>query len=155
MLQIIKADAEEHMPQVRVLFQEYADTLGVDLCFQGFDQELATLPGDYAPPSGRLFLALHENGTVGCAALRKLEDDVCEMKRLYTRPGYRGLGTGRALATAVIDEAKSIGYRHMRLDTLPWMNEAIALYRSLGFSEIPAYRENPVPDTVYLELDLG
>jgi len=147
---IVPADVET----ARTLFREYADGLGIDLCFQGFDRELAELPGDYAPPRGRLLLAGVEGGIAGCIALRPLEGGACEMKRLYIRPQYRGRGIGRALAEAVIREARSTGYPCMRLDSLPSMSEAIALYRALGFREIAPYRPNPVEGAVFLELEL-
>ena len=125
--------------------------MGVDLCFQGFEQELASLPGAYAPPRGRLLLALDEGEAVGCVALRPLGDDVCEMKRLYLRPTHRGDGRGRMLAERIMDEARALGYRTMRLDTLPMMKDAIALYERLGFRPIDPYYANPVPGALFLE----
>ncbi|HSS45183.1 MAG TPA: GNAT family N-acetyltransferase [Thermoanaerobaculia bacterium] len=139
---------------VRTLFREYQQTLGIDLCFQNFEQELARLPGDYAPPSGRLLLASSDHEIAGCVALRKIEEDVCEMKRLYVRNAFRGQGVGRKLAEAILGEARRIGYRKMRLDTMPSMRAAIPLYRSLGFSEIAPYRVNPVEGALFMEKDL-
>jgi putative acetyltransferase len=142
------------LAQVRALLREYEVELGVDLCFQGFDQEMASLPGDYAPPRGALLVAEVEGAIAGCVALRPLEAGACEMKRLYARPAFRGRRVGRALAEAVIAEARRIGYHAMRLDTLPVMTEAQALYARLGFIDTAPYRNNPVPGTRYLELDL-
>lgn len=152
---IIEAKTPEQIAQVRALFLEYAESLGFSLCFQSFDQELAQLPGDYAPPWGRLLLAYRDGRPAGCVALHKLDGDICEMKRLYLRPELRGSGAGRMLAERIIGEARAIGYRCMRLDTVAGkMDAAIALYRRLGFREIPPYRENPIAGALYMELTL-
>ncbi len=137
-----------------MLLLEYTESLGVDLSFQNVDQELSEFPGSYILPSGALLLAARSGKLAGSVAMRKLDGASCEMKRLYVRPGSRGFGVGRALAIAVIDAARDRGYRQMRLDTLPGMDDAQGLYRTLGFREIAAYYENPVPGTRYLELDL-
>ena len=142
------------MDVVRRLFAEYAAELPVDLAYQGFAEELAGLPGAYAAPSGRLLLARAEGETAGCVALRDLGGGACEMKRLYLRPAHRGSGHGRVLAAAVIDAARELGYTRMRLDTLPWMEAARALYVSLGFREIAPYYASPIAGTRFLELDL-
>ncbi len=145
------AQAEE-MAVIAMLFREYADSLGVDLSYQGFDAELAALPGRYAPPQGALLLAVAATGQpVGCVAVRPLpEAGVCEMKRLHTRPSARGAGIGRALAEAAIEAARRAGYRSMRLDTLPDMAAAQSLYRRLGFETTPPYYDTPVQGTIFM-----
>ena len=153
-MSIIEASGAEDVGTARKLFEEYAAGLGIDLCFQGFDEELATLPGGYGRPHGRLLLARVGGKVAGCVALRPLEPEVCEMKRLYVRPEFRGLGVGVRLAKRIITEAGGAGYRSMRLDTLPSMTTALELYRQLGFREIPPYRNNPVEGAVFLELQL-
>ena len=153
---IIWAVSPALVEAVRDLFLEYARSLGFSLCFQGFDRELAELPGRYAPPEGRLLLAAVDGDTAGCVGLHKLEGDVCEMKRLYVRPQFRGSGLGRRLAEASIAEARGIGYKKMRLDTIVGrMDRAIELYRQLGFREIDPYRPNPTPGALYMELELS
>jgi putative acetyltransferase len=151
----VVTSARETEP-VRVLFREYAESLDFDLCFQDFEQELADLPGPYAPPSGCLLLATVTGEPAGCVALRRLADGVCEMKRLYVRRRYRGTGLGRSLAEQVIRAATRLGYQTMRLDTIPSvMGSAVALYRALGFRDIPAYCFNPIPGALFMELRLG
>ncbi len=155
MMEIAQVCSEEDLKQVRQLFIEYAASLGLDLSFQNFDQELLDLPGTYASPSGGILLAVYQGVAVGCVALRGIDENICEMKRLYVRPHFRGKGIGGALALAIIDEARKIGYRRMRLDTLPSMKEAIGLYQSLGFKKIEPYRYNPVEGAVFMELTLA
>ena len=152
-LAFTQAESPSQLAQARELFLEYAQSLGFSLCFQNFDQELATLPGGYAPPEGRLLLAEYEGQVVGCVALHKLESDTCEMKRLYLRPQARGKGLGRIFADRIIAEARQIGYRRMRLDTVePVMKDAVAMYRKLGFKEIAPYCPNPMSGVIYMEL---
>lgn len=153
-MQIKEAHSGEHLAAIRELFVEYAKAIQVDLCFQNFDRELTELPGRYAPPEGKLLLALEGEITAGCVALRKIGDGVCEVKRLYVRPAFRGQGLGRTLAQTVIATAKEIGYKCLRLDTLNSMKEAIALYESLGFQRIAPYYENPGGCAVFMELKL-
>ena len=154
-LTMAQAESAAEIAEARRIFREYADRLGVDLCFQGFEQELAGLPGDYAPPQGRLLLAVDAGRVAGCVALRPNSTGDCEMKRLYVRPEFRGTGLGRRLALEIMRQGQGIGYRRMRLDTLPVMKEAIALYRSLNFREIGPYRLNPVEGALFMEADLG
>jgi putative acetyltransferase len=145
----------EDLARIRRLFRSYADWLGVDLCFQGFERELAELPGCYAPPSGRLLIARVGGDVVGCVGLRPLEPGICEMKRLWVEPGFSGAGIGRRLAETIVQSARDIGYGRMRLDTLPErMPAAQHLYASLGFREIPPYYDNPLPGVTMLELAL-
>jgi len=154
-LAILPAASPAQIEQARSLFLEYAESLGFSLCFQSFDKELAGLPGDYAPPEGRLLLAEYQGQLAGCVALHKLEPGICEMKRLYLRPRFRGQGVGRALAETMIAAAREIGYRHMRLDTVePIMKHAVAMYRRLGFRQITPYRPNPIEGAMYMELKL-
>jgi ribosomal protein S18 acetylase RimI-like enzyme len=154
MLTIEQALSPEAVSETGRLFEEYSGSVGVDLCFQDFARELETLPGDYAPPAGRLLLARDGGQAAGCIALRPIDREVCEMKRLYVRPAFRGSGLGRLLVDRIISEARQVGYRQMRLDSLPTMQAAISLYRRLGFRDIPSYRANPVPGAVFLELSL-
>jgi putative acetyltransferase len=152
-LKIFQSQSPAHISQARELFLEYAQSLGFSLCFQNFDTELADLPGKYAPPDGRLLLAETDSQLAGCVALRKLEDHICEMKRLFVRPQYRGKGLGRILAERLISEARQIGYTRMRLDTVePFMKDAVAMYRRFGFIEIEPYCENPIAGALYMEL---
>ncbi len=152
-------DTPAQFDDTRAIFREYAASLDVDLCFQDFDEELAALPGDYAPPGGHLLLAHVEGELAGCGALRPLNDvdyaNACEMKRLYVRPAFRKFGLGRLLAQALLDEARRVGYSVMLLDTLDDMEAARELYASLGFEEIPPYYFNPIAGAHYLKADLG
>jgi ribosomal protein S18 acetylase RimI-like enzyme len=153
-LQILPARSAHEILAARQLFEEYATLIGIDLSFQGFDEELRTLPGRYAPPAGELLLARHKEDWVGCAGLRDLGEGIAEMKRLFVRPEFRALGVGRMLADSVIDAARRRSYRVMRLDTAPWMDRAIGLYSALGFREIGPYYRNPVAGARFFELSL-
>jgi putative acetyltransferase len=154
-VQLVEAGTAAELEQIRRLFRAYADWLAVDLCFQGFEQELSLLPGCYAPPAGRLLLARVGGEAAGCVGLRSLESGICEMKRLWVEPGFGGRGLGRALAEAIIEAAREIGYVKMRLDTFPdRMPAAQHLYQSLGFREIAPYYHNPFEGVVMLELEL-
>jgi GNAT superfamily N-acetyltransferase len=153
---IRKAATVTDIELARALFAEYADWLNVDLCFQGFDEELRTLPGAYAPPRGRILLAGHETDAFACIALRAFAPAVVgEIKRLYVRPAHRGEGWGGRLVAAVLAEARAIGYEELKLDTLDWMSAARALYESVGFCSCAPYYTNPLPGVVYLSLRLN
>jgi GrpB-like predicted nucleotidyltransferase (UPF0157 family)/ribosomal protein S18 acetylase RimI-like enzyme len=154
MAAIREADSRADITQIRLLFEEYARSLGVDLSFQDFNEELASLPGAYSGPGGRLFLAADGARAVGCVGVRPLGDGICEMKRLYVRPEARGQALGRTLAEAAITFAKAANYHAMRLDTLPTMAAAQDLYKELGFRDVAPYRYNPVPGTAFMQLDL-
>jgi ribosomal protein S18 acetylase RimI-like enzyme len=154
-IHLVAAHEAKYLPAIRSLFSEYVDSLNIDLCFQNFDQELAELPGRYAPPEGRLWLALENEEPAGCVALRKIADGICEMKRLYVRPVFRRRGLGQALALASITAAREIGYEAMRLDTLDTLLPALALYESLGFQRTAPYYDNPSPGVVFMELKLA
>lgn len=154
MIRIIPAETTELIEEAKKLFLEYAASLGFDLGFQNFEEEMATFPNMYSPPRGSLLLAVHIDEIAGCVALRELEDDVCEMKRLYVRNRYRGLKIGKKLAWAIISSGRDAGYRVMRLDTVSSMTEAIGLYKSLGFKEIKPYRYNPIQGASFMELKL-
>jgi ribosomal protein S18 acetylase RimI-like enzyme len=154
MPRIVRVDQETQVQIFRELLTEYASSLGFDLTFQKFQKELNGLPGDYAPPSGCILLALENSDVAGCVALRRISEGVCEMKRLYVRPKFRGKGIGKLLASTIIMEAIKRGYVRMRLDTVPSMVEAIGLYESLGFYDIAPYRHNPIPGARFMELTL-
>lgn len=158
-IELLTPATPELLAATRAIFREYAGSLGVDLCFQNFEAELDTLPGEYTPPRGALLLAMVEGEVAGCGALRPLPDsddaNGCEMKRLYVRPAYRKFGLGRLLAQALLDRGLQAGYSSMLLDTLDDMEAARGLYASLGFKEIPPYYFNPIPGAHYLKADLG
>lgn len=155
MIEIKTVETVGQIEEIRKLFREYEKWLGLDLCFQGFEAELAELPGKYAAPEGRLFLATVDGKIAGCIALRKLENGVCEMKRLYVRDEFRGLGLGSILIEKIIEQARLIGYEKMRLDTLPSkMAKAVNLYKSHDFHEIAPYYSNPHGETLFMEKDL-
>lgn len=155
MIEIIQAETPELIKETKNLFREYEAWFGMNLCFQNFDDEVANLPGKYAAPDGRLFLAFADGTLAGCIALRKLEDGVCEMKRLYVRGEFRGQGIGIELIEKIIEAARAIGYKKMRLDTYPpKMGKAVSLYEARGFREIPPYYHNPYGETLFMELDL-
>ena len=154
-IRIVRAQSPDQIDEVRRLFREYERFLDVDLCFQSFEEELAGLPGKYGPPDGVLLMAMDGRQSAGCVALRKVEDRVCEMKRLYLRPQYRGRGLGRLLAERILSEATALGYSVMRLDTLDKLKAAMGLYEAMGFRRREPYYGNPLPGVVYWELDLG
>jgi ribosomal protein S18 acetylase RimI-like enzyme len=152
---IFEAKTQKDIDSAKSLFIEYANSLNFDLCFQGFDEEIATLPGKYSQPEGIIYLARHNNSIAGCIALRKLEEGICEMKRLYVRPEFRGHKIGKHLCDKLFERARSIGYQKMRLDTISHqMKDAIKLYKSYGFYEIPAYYNNPQEGVVFMEIQL-
>lgn len=157
-IQLIAADTPELIAEARAIFREYAASLDVDLCFQGFEAELAGLPGDYAAPAGQLLLAAVDGAFAGCGAMRSLQDtdyaNACEMKRLYVRPAFRRFGLGRLLAQRLLDDARRAGYSNMLLDTLDDMESARELYASLGFEEVPPYYYNPIAGAHYLRANL-
>lgn len=155
MLELKIAQSKDEIKLIKELFLEYATWLDFPLCFQGFDEELATLPGKYSLPNGRLYIAYWNNEPAGCIGLRKLNDGICEMKRLYVRPAFRGNNIGKKLVEKIIEDAKSGNYSLMRLDTIKdRMGNAVEIYENFGFIEIEAYYNNPDPNTLYMELDL-
>lgn len=155
MLEIIQAETPDQIAATRELFREYEAWLGLDLCFQGFEAELASLPGKYAMPDGRLLLAYSDDKLAGCIALRRLDDGICEMKRLYVRDAFRGHRIGVTLIARIIADARDIGYTKMRLDTYPpKMGKAVSLYEAHGFISIPPYYDNPHSDVLFMELTL-
>jgi GNAT superfamily N-acetyltransferase len=154
-LRLTQATTKNDLDQARELFNEYEASLGISLCFQNFGEELANLPGDYAPPRGRLLVAREFDQLAGCVAMRPVDQTTCEKKRLFLRPAYRSRGLGRVLVEAIIEEARKIGYTHMRLDTITdRLGRAVELYKSMGFVEIEPYYHSPVDTTKFMELDL-
>lgn len=154
-LQISHIRNDKDIATVRELFREYEDKMGLDLCFQGFEAELASLPGNYAEPSGRLLIAAIDDSVAGCIALKKVDAETCEMKRLFVREEFRGQRMGIALIERLITDAREIGYKRLRLDTFPpIMSKAVELYRSYGFREIEPYNSDPHPDLLFMEMDL-
>lgn len=152
MIEIINAETFDQIEETKKLFREYESWFGLNMCFQNFDEEVAGLPGKYVKPDGRLFLAYADETLAGCIALRKLEEEICEMKRLFVRESFRGKHIGISLIEKLLDEAKTIGYKKMRLDTYPpKMGKAVKLYESYGFHEIPPYYHNPYGETLYME----
>lgn len=154
MLEIKAAQSYDEIKTIKELFEEYAQSLNFSLCFQNFDEELKNLPGEYSSPEGTLLLAKYNGLPAGCVGLRKIENDICEMKRLYVRNNFRGLHIGKLLANKIIEEGKRIGYKKMRLDTVDTMKAAQTLYKSLGFYEISPYGYHPIEKTIYMELEL-
>jgi len=152
---ILEANTRNQISSAEELIREYAASLGIDLSYENFELEMAEFPGAYARPEGRVLIAVEGGIAVGVVGLRKLSSEICEMKRMYVRPGFRQRGIGRMLAKKAIEKARDIGYDRVRLDTLSRLKEAVSLYRSLGFKEIGPYRVNPQKDVVYMELDLG
>lgn len=153
-MKIVEVSSGKALSEARALFLEYASSLRFDLSFQGFQEEIERFPGDYSPPEGRVLVAYDGVDVAGCVGLRNQGGKICEMKRLYVRPAFRGKGIGRGLASTVIEEARKAGYDRIRLDTVPSMKEAIGLYRSLGFRTVEPYRYNPIPGAVFMELEL-
>ena len=155
MIEIVQAETPAQIEQARNLFREYEKMLGLNLCFQNFDEEVANLPGKYAAPEGRLFLVLSDGKLVGCVALRKLENEICEMKRLFVREDFRNLRIGKLLIEKIIEEGRTAAYEKMRLDTFPAkMSKAVKLYESYGFREIPPYYDNPYDGILFMEMKL-
>lgn len=152
--EIVTATGAKQFEQAGLLFREYAGWLDTDLCFQNFEEELANLETIYSPPEGSLLLAFYDEQIAGCVAVRKFETDICEMKRLYVKPEFQGFGLGKNLIAAIVEKARLLGYKRMRLDSLPVMAKAQKLYFAFGFEKISAYRYNPDPNTLFMELDL-